>query len=429
MGAPKKNTAEKDAEGNEVKNITIHEETVMGPRPSIIKVIGAGGGGCNAVNRMIEHGLQQVYFIATNTDQQALNLNKAEIKLPLGAKLTLGLGAGGKPEVGEKAAMEDRDAIANILKGADMVFVTAGMGGGTGTGSAPVIAQVARENGALTVGVVTTPFAFEGKKKMQLAEEGIAKMREAVDTLIIIPNEHLMGIIDKKTTMKEAFLKADDVLRQGVQGISDLITITGGINLDFADVKTAMLGQGDALMGIGIGTGDNRALDAASKAIDNPMLKDTTIVGAHHILINITSGSEILMFEVNDIVNYITEKADPNVLVKWGTSFSAAQEDKFQVTVIATGFRGDNIKQAEIGNSSEGNKVKDEDIIHFSEWEKVTNHSKRSGEAAHRNGDFDSFRKNGYEDLNVPAYIREMARKHQLENDAIEKTGTGGRNV
>ncbi|AEF85881.1 cell division protein FtsZ [Treponema primitia ZAS-2] len=403
----------------------------MGPRPTIIKVIGAGGGGCNAVNRMIEHGLQQVHFIAANTDQQALNLNKAETKLPIGSKLTSGLGAGGNPDVGEKAAMEDRDSVANVLKGADMVFVTAGMGGGTGTGSAPVIAQVARENGALTVGVVTTPFTFEGQKKMQLAEEGINKMREAVDTLIIIPNEHLMGIIDKKTTMKEAFLKADDVLRQGVQGIADLITTPGDVNVDFADVKTAMLGQGDALMGIGTGTGDNRALDAASKAIDNPMLKDTTIAGAHHILVNISGGADISVFEVQDIVNYVREKADPDVLIKYGTAFTATHEDKIQVTVIATGFRGDNIKEAELPNAQEGTKPKDEDFLHFSEWEKVTNHSKQASKPRNGQDDFfDSSRKSNHEDYyNVPAIYRDREYLLQFEKGKSEKTGSDNREL
>jgi cell division protein FtsZ len=399
-------------------NLEVHEENLMGPRPTRIKVIGAGGGGCNAVNRMIENGLKQVDFIAANTDQQALNTNKAGIHLTLGTKLTGGLGAGGKPEVGEKAAMEDRDAIANILKGADMVFVTAGMGGGTGTGSAPVIAQVAREQGALTVGVVTTPFEFEGQKKMSLAEDGIAKMREAVDTLIIIPNEHLWSIIDRKTTKKEAFLKADDVLRQGVQGISDLITVSGDMNVDFADVKTTMSGQGEALMGIGIGNGDERAQEAASKAIDNPMLKDTTIAGAQHILINITADDEIRAFEMKEIADYIKEKADPNALIKVGTVENVGGGDTLQVTVIATGFRGKNIRETEAAKIQEETKTKGEGFLGLTEWEKVTSHSKR----------FDPPQKGLREDIyNTPAIFRDPNYLLQFEKGRGEKTGTDNR--
>jgi cell division protein FtsZ len=239
------------------------------PAPATIKVIGAGGGGSNAVNRMIECGLQGVEFIAVNTDMQDLNKSKAETKLQIGSKLTNGRGAGGKPEIGEKAANEDKDLIGDAIKGADMVFVTAGMGGGTGTGSAPVIAKIAREEGALTVGVVTKPFGFEGPYKMRLAQEGIKKMRESVDTLIIIPNQLLFNVVERRTPLTQAFLKADDVLRQGVQGISDLITETGLINIDFADVESTIKGQGDALMGIGFGSGENRAADAANHAIDD----------------------------------------------------------------------------------------------------------------------------------------------------------------
>jgi cell division protein FtsZ len=412
----------------DMMNLKVHEETVMGPRPTKIKVFGAGGGGCNAVNRMIEHGLQQVDFIAANTDQQALNLSKAGTKLALGAKSTGGLGAGGRPDIGEKAAMEDRDQIANVLKGADMVFVTAGMGGGTGTGSAPIIAQVARENGALTVGVVTKPFAFEGQKKMALAEEGVAKMREAVDTLIIIPNEHLMAIIDKKTSMKEAFLKADDVLRQGVQGIADLITVPGDINVDFADVKTAMLGQGDALMGIGIGEGPDRAKDAASKAIDNPMLKDTTIAGARHILVNITGGEDLSVFEVAEIVNYIKEKADPDVFIKFGTVLSTNPDDKIQVTVIATGFRRQNIKETAAAKSQEETKARDDKFIDITEWERVTSHSKRASENYGAGaGEFASRRLN--QDLNVPAIFRDRDYLLQFEKGRGEKTASDNREI
>jgi cell division protein FtsZ len=266
------------------------------------------------------------------------------------------------------------------------------------------------------VGVVTTPFAFEGKKKMSLAEEGIAKMREAVDTLIIIPNEHLMAIIDKKTSMKEAFLKADDVLRQGVQGIAVLITIPGDINVDFADVKTSMCGQGDALMGIGIGTGDERALDAASKAIDNPMLKDSTIAGAQHILINITAGAEkeLTTFEIADIVNYVTEKADPNALIKFGTAVGISQDDKIQVTVIATGFRRQNIKDADAANSPEETKPKNAGFIDINEWDSVMNRSSKRPDTTQRNSK---------EDLYVPAIFRDRDYLLQFEKGRSEKTG------
>jgi cell division protein FtsZ len=400
-----------------MNGLEVHEDRVFGPRQTKIKVIGAGGGGCNAVNRMIEHGLQQVEFIAANTDQQALAMSKAGITLSLGTKLTGGLGAGGRPEIGEKAAMEDRDSIANLLKGADMVFVTAGMGGGTGTGSAPVIAQVAREQGALTVGVVTTPFEFEGQTKMELAEEGLAKMREAVDTLIIIPNEHLWSVIDEKTTKKEAFLKADDVLRQGVQGISDLITVSGDMNVDFADVKTTMAGQGEALMGIGAGKGENRAVEAAKKAVENPMLKDTTVAGAQHILINITAEDEIGAFEMKKIADYIKDKADPKALIKVGTVEGSGQDDKLQVTVIATGFRGNNIKEAEIPHAREEAKPKNYDFI---EWDDMVGHAPKGPEG---------FRKDNWSDIiNTPAIYRsEEYLRFRREQD--KKTGSDDRDA
>jgi cell division protein FtsZ len=397
-----------------MNGLEVHTDLVLGARHTKIKVIGVGGGGCNAVNRMIEHGLQQVDFIAANTDQQALGMNNARIKISLGIKLTGGLGAGGKPEIGEKAAMEDRDSIANILKGADMVFVTAGMGGGTGTGAAPVIAQVAREQGALTVGVVTTPFEFEGKRKMELAEEGIAKMREAVDTLIIIPNEHLWSIIDRKTTKREAFQKADDVLRQGVQGISDLITVSGDLNVDFADVRTTMAGQGEALMGIGTGIGENRAEEAAKRAVENPMLKDTTIAGAQHILINITAGGEILAFEMKAIAEYIKEKADPQALIKVGTVEGAGADERLQVTVIATGFRGANIKAAETPGSQEEPQPGDFGFIDAEDWEDIMSHA----------GKRDGMRNNDLSDIiNTPAVYR--SREYlQFRKDQTDQSGS-----
>ncbi len=306
--------------------------------PTVIKVIGAGGGGSNAVNRMIEAGLQHVEFIVANTDKQALNRSVAENRIVIGSKLTNGLGAGGKPEIGEKAAIEDTEAIANILKGADMVFVTAGMGGGTGTGAAPVIAKIAKEQGALTVGVVTKPFDFEGKVKMRLAEEGIRKLHEQVDTLIVIPNQYLLKVVDKKTTITEAFKKADDVLRQGVQGISDLITHPGEVNIDFADVKTTMEGKGDAILGIGIGEGENRAVDAATAAISNKLLEDSQIDGAKNILVNIQCGEDFSLTETEEIVTFIRQSADPEVLLIYGQIIDPNMGDSVSVTVIATGF-------------------------------------------------------------------------------------------
>jgi cell division protein FtsZ len=306
--------------------------------PTVIKVIGAGGGGSNAVNRMMAAGLQNVDFLVANTDLQALNYSNAPMKLAIGSKLTGGLGAGGKPEVGEKAAMEDTELIANAVRGSDMVFVTAGMGGGTGTGAVPVIAQIARDQGALTVGIVTRPFDFEGKVKQRLAEEGIEKLRKSVDTLIVIPNQHLLKLVDRRTPIKQAFIMADDVLRQAVQGISDLITHPGIINIDFADVKTTMEGQGDAIMGIGTGEGDNRAVDAATDAINNPLLEDSHIEGANHILINITGSEELTLLEVEEIVNIVTANADPDALIIYGTAIDNSYGDRISVTVIATGF-------------------------------------------------------------------------------------------
>lgn len=306
--------------------------------PTSIKVVGAGGAGSNAVNRMIESGLRNVDFIVANTDLQALNHSRAEIKLPIGQKVTGGLGAGGKPEVGEKAAQEDKEMIANVLKGANMVFITAGMGGGTGTGSAPVIASIAKEMGALVVGVVTKPFLFEGAAKMNIAEEGIKKLKEHVDTLIVIPSQNLLKIVDKKTPLTEAYLIADDVLRQGIQGISELITESGLVNLDFADVKATMENQGDAIMGIGEGTGNTRAVDAATAAINNPLLEDCNIEGATRVLVNIRGSKDIALAEVEEIVKIITQNSDPQVLLKYGTTIDDSEDGKIIVTVIATGL-------------------------------------------------------------------------------------------
>jgi cell division protein FtsZ len=302
-----------------------------------IKVIGVGGGGSNAVNRMIDNGVKGVEFITVNTDAQALHQAKSEHKLQIGDKLTRGLGAGANPEVGKKAAEESRDLVAGTLKGADMVFVTAGMGGGTGTGAAPVIAEIARECGALTVGVVTRPFTFEGRKRSSQAELGIEALKEKVDTLIIIPNDRLLEIVDKKTPMLEAFREADNVLRQAVQGISDLIAVPGLINLDFADVKTIMTERGSALMGIGIATGENRAAEAARKAIQSPLL-ETSIDGARGVIMNITGGNNLSLYEVNEAAEIVIEASDPEVNMIFGAIINEDLKDEIKVTVIATGF-------------------------------------------------------------------------------------------
>lgn len=302
-----------------------------------IKVIGVGGGGSNAVNRMIDHGIQGVEFITVNTDAQALNLAKSEIKLKIGEKLTRGLGAGANPDVGKKAAEESREAIVQALKGSDLVFVTAGMGGGTGTGAAPVIAEIAKEVGALTVGVVTRPFTFEGPRRSRQAEAGISALKEKVDTLIVIPNDRLLEIVDKKTPMLEAFREADNVLNQGVRGISDLIMVPGLINLDFADVKTIMSEHGSALMGIGTAAGENRAAEAAKKAIQSPLL-ETSIDGARGVIMNITGGINLSLYEVNEAAEIVMAASDPEVNVIFGAIIDDAMKDEIKVTVIATGF-------------------------------------------------------------------------------------------
>lgn len=302
-----------------------------------IKVIGVGGGGNNTVNRMIEHEVQGVEFIAVNTDAQALHLSKAEIRMQIGAQLTRGLGAGANPEVGKKAVEESREQIEEALRGADMVFVTAGMGGGTGTGAAPAIAEIARDLGALTIGVVTRPFTFEGRKRATQAAGGIAAMKKAVDTLIVIPNDRLLGIIDKKTPMLEAFREADNVLRQGIQGISDLIAIPGLINLDFADVKTIMSNKGSALMGIGTATGQGRAAEAAKRAISSPLLEGS-IEGAQGVLINITSGADLSLFEVQEAADIVASVSDQELNMIFGSVINEHLKGEIRVTVIATGF-------------------------------------------------------------------------------------------
>src|SRR5436853_3283812 len=305
---------------------------------AVIKVVGVGGGGTNAVNRMVDAGLKGVEFIAVNTDAQALQMCDADIKLQIGAQLTRGLGAGADPDTGYGAANESRDEIKEALKGADMVFVTAGEGGGTGTGAAPVIAEIAKhEIGALTVGVVTRPFTFEGSQRSRQAGEGIDRLHEQVDTLIVIPNEKLLGIVERRTSILDAFRAADDVLRQGVQGITDLITIPGLINLDFADVRTIMHDAGSALMGIGSASGENRAAEAAKTAISSPLL-ETSVEGATGVLLNITGRSDLGLFEVNESAEIVNAAADPNSNIIFGAVIDETMGDEVRVTVIATGF-------------------------------------------------------------------------------------------
>lgn len=302
-----------------------------------IKVIGVGGGGGNAVNRMINEKVQVVDFIVANTDLQALNASKAQTKIQLGPKLTKGLGAGSNPEVGDKAAQESEEQIQKALEGADMVFITAGMGGGTGTGAAPVIAKIAKDSGALTVGVVTRPFSFEGPRRAKFATEGLEELKSNVDTLIIVANNRLLEMIDKKTPMMEAFKEADNVLRQGVQGISDLIVTPGYINLDFADIKTLMSNQGAALMGVGNSTGENRATEATKKAISSPLL-EVSINGAQHVLMDITGGKDLSMFEAQEASDVIRQAAGTDVDIAFGMSLNEKMGDEVRVTVIATGI-------------------------------------------------------------------------------------------
>jgi cell division protein FtsZ len=374
-----------------------------GLSPTVIKVVGVGGGGSNAVNRMIAMGLKNVSFVAINTDQQALHNSNAETRFAIGTKLTGGLGAGGIPEIGEKAALEDQESIQDLLRGADMIFITAGMGGGTGTGGAPVVAHIARQLGALTVAVVTKPFDFEGKRKAQLAEEGAERLRREVDTLITIPNQHLLHIAEKRTPIREAFFMADEVLRQGVQGISDLITEPGEINIDFADVRTIMKGTGDALMGIGIGTGDNRATDAATNAINNPLLEDARVEGAKGLLVNVTGGYDLCLSEYEEVLKIITANADDDALIIAGTSIVEAMADKIRVTVIATGFSREAKQPAlQLVETPARRPAEPPEIIPYEEWASM-------GRTAGRKNaeDFLLGRNSREADLSVPTILRE----------------------
>ncbi len=369
-----------------------------------LKVIGVGGGGNNAVNRMIDHGMNNVEFIAINTDGQALNLSKAESKIQIGEKLTRGLGAGANPEIGKKAAEESREQIEDAIQGADMVFVTAGMGGGTGTGAAPVVAKIAKEMGALTVGVVTRPFDFEGRKRQTQAAAGVEAMKAAVDTLIVIPNDRLLDIVDKSTPMMEAFKEADNVLRQGVQGISDLIAVSGEVNLDFADVKTIMSNQGSALMGIGVSSGENRAVEAAKKAISSPLL-ETSIVGAQGVLMNITGGESLSLFEAQEAADIVQDAADEDVNMIFGTVINPELQDEIVVTVIATGFENKPSSQGRKSTStgfgsSVSSSSSNQSSSNVKEDSFITNNSSaQSSESA-------SERSHTTKDDDIPSFIR-----------------------
>jgi len=381
-----------------------------------IKVVGVGGGGNNAVNRMIMSGLRGVEFIAINTDKQALLMSKATTKIQIGEKLTKGLGAGSMPDIGERSAEESKDEIAANLKGADMVFVTAGMGGGTGTGAVPIITQIAREMGILTVCVVTKPFTFEGKKRSDNAKIGIENLQDTVDTLIIIPNDRLLQIADKKATMVDAFNIADDVLRLGVQSISDLIAMPGLINLDFADVKTVMIGAGLAHMGIGRASGDDRCEKAAMQAIQSPLL-ETSIDGAKKVLINITGGADLGIMEVDKAANMIFKAADANSNIIWGTAIDENMGDEVMVTVIATGFDG--IKPPKTSKVFEANKYKKEVAVEESEEDQIKidevindeNIEEEVDITKDMDKDIDTINKEDDDDdfsINIPKFLRKL---------------------
>jgi cell division protein FtsZ len=367
-----------------------------------IKVVGVGGGGCNAVERMIKEGLQGVEFIAINTDAQALMLSSAPTRVRIGEKLTRGLGSGGNPEQGRKAAEESQEALYNVLRGSDMVFVTGGMGGGTGTGAASVIAQIARELGALTIGVVTRPFAFEGSRRIQVAEQGIEKLKEQADTLIVIPNDRLLQIVDKHANLQDAFRIADDVLRQGVQGISELITVPGLINLDFADVRTIMSEGGAALMAVGMGKGEERAVMAAEQAISSQLL-DITIDGARGILFNVTGGPDLTLFEVNQAAAIIKETAHPEVNLIFGAVIDQNMGDEVRVTVIATGFERSGLPMRRSVEVQKNPLQQDNPALHKEEA------SREMQPAEIAKTDFTP-RTYNTEDLDIPTFLRNRIR-------------------
>jgi cell division protein FtsZ len=323
---------------DERKGLIIFDDSDQPITGAKIKVIGVGGGGGNAINRMIEAGIEGVQFLVANTDLQALKSSRASVKIQIGEKLTRGLGAGGDPEVGRQSALEDTEKIIEALEGSDMVFITTGLGGGTGTGAAPILASLATELGALTVAVVTKPFRFEGRRRQRQAEQGLNELRECVDTVITIPNERLLNAVARGTPFLESFKLADDVLRQAVQGISDIITVPGLINVDFADVKTIMAGMGMALMGTGSAVGENRALEATQRAISSPLLEEASIEGAKGLLVNVTGGTDLTLFEVNEAMSIIHDSADPDANIIFGAVLDERLADEMKITVIATGF-------------------------------------------------------------------------------------------
>ncbi|HEX8635401.1 MAG TPA: cell division protein FtsZ [Pyrinomonadaceae bacterium] len=358
-----------------------------------IKVIGVGGGGGNAVNRMIEAGIEGIEFLVANTDLQALKRSRAPIKIQLGGKLTKGLGAGANPDVGRNAALEDTEKIIEALEGADMVFVTTGLGGGTGTGAAPIIASLATELNALTVAVVTKPFHFEGKRRMQQGDQGLRELRECVDTVITIPNERLLGNVSKDMSLTDAFKMADDVLRQAVQGISDLITVPGLINLDFADVKSIMAGMGMALMGAGRASGEDRALKATQEAISSPLLEEASINGAKGVLINITGGLDLTLFEVNEASSIIREAADEDANIIFGAVIDESMRDEMKITVIATGF---DKESADAGLVHKQNMMPAAQPRYLPRTDELPSRNTVSGQVRS-------------DDLDVPAFIRKKA--------------------
>jgi cell division protein FtsZ len=365
-----------------------------------IKVIGVGGGGCNAVNRMIEEGLQGIEFISVNTDAQALLLSGAPMRVRIGDKVTRGLGAGGNPEIGRKAAEESAEDLYEVLKGSDMVFVTAGLGGGTGTGAAPIIAQIAREVGALTIGVVTRPFSFEGSRRAKSAEEGISKLKEQADTLIVIPNDRLLQIVDKRSGLKEAFSVADDVLRQGIQGISELITVPGLINLDFADVKAIMSEGGAALMAVGHANGEDRARKAAEMAVSSELL-DITINGARGILFNVTGGSDLTLYEVTEAASIIKETAHPDVNMIFGAVIDPNLQDEIRITVIATGF--------DRSTGGIGERATRLEKLQTLQRAKVVERREPETQVQHVSAEFEP-RIINTDDMDVPAFLRKRQR-------------------
>ena len=368
-----------------------------------IKVIGVGGGGSNAVNRMIASKIAGVEFIAANTDQQSISASHAPDKITLGAKLTKGLGCGADPEIGRQAALEDTEKIIEAIEGTDMVFITAGLGGGTGTGGAPIVASLATELGALTVAVVTKPFTFEGRRRQQQAEEGVRELREQVDTLISIPNDRLLQTVERTTSLSEAFSTADDVLRQAVQGISDLITVPGLINLDFADVRTIMRGMGDAVMGTGIAEGEKRAEDAAKMAISSPLLEDASVDGAKGVIINITGGEDMSLLEVNDASSIIYEAADVDANIIFGAVVDPTMAGKMKITVIATGFNrfeGSRKRQTVTPVDIQNYKPPREMAVGSEEF------YRKGAENLAADLDFDTAETENGEDLDVPAFLR-----------------------